>query len=248
MKISKKDIQLLIALVGILIAAAAYFLVFTKYMEKADAIENENLTLASEVTRLETLDAKKDTYAQHTKEMKADITEFENRFPADILEEDSIMTVKIMEDSTNTTVASISIGEPTEVVYGQNGQVDPNAQATDAAAQGTAAAQAATDVSAAQGVISTTTEYADSHLYEVPLGISIQCTYDDFKGLIKYIYAQQNRMSVEGVNIGYDASNNELSGNMTLDTYYLLGTEKIYAPVEIPNTQLGVDTIFGNID
>lgn len=249
MKITKKDIQLLIALAGILIAAAAYFLVFTKYMEKAEVLENENLSLASEVTRLEALDAKKDTYTQHTQEMKGEIIEFENKFPADILPEDSIMTVKAMEDSTNTTVASISFGEATEVVYNQNGQTGEGTS-SDATAQANTNTQEATQANASdvQGVVSTTTVYADSHLYEVPLGISIQCTYDDFKDLIKYIYGQQNRMSVEGVNISYDATNNQLSGNMTLDTYYLLGTEKVYAPVDVPKNQLGVDTIFGNID
>ena len=85
MKISKKDIQLLVALAGILIAVAAYFFVYQNFNEKAESLEAENMELASEVARLEALDAKRDTYIAHTSEMKGEITEFENRFPADIL-------------------------------------------------------------------------------------------------------------------------------------------------------------------
>lgn len=254
MKISKKDIQLLVALAGILIAVAAYFFVYQNFNEKAESLEAENMELASEVARLEALDAKRDTYIAHTSEMKGEITEFENRFPADILPEDSIMTVKIMEDNTNTTVASISFGGASEVVYAQGGagenaeQAAAEQQATPEQAAEQQNADSATDAEGVQGGVIVATQYADTKMYEYPLGISIQCTYEDFKGLVKYIYSQQNRMSVEGVNIGYDATNNQLSGSMTLNTYYLLGTEKVYTPVNIPSTQLGVDTIFGNID
>lgn len=232
MKISKKDIQLLIALAGILIAAAAYFFVFTKFMDKAEVLEQENITLSSEVSRLEALDAKKDTYLAHTTEMKAYITEFENQFPADILPEDSIMTVKAMETATQTSVSSISFGTAAEVLYDQNGQASADT----------------TQTTEETSKVSTTTVYADAHLYEVPLGISIQCGYEDFKSVIRYIYGQQNRMSVDGVNIGYDAATNQLTGNMTLNTYYLLGTDKVYTPTDLPSTRLGVDTVFGNID
>lgn len=231
MKISKKDIQLLTALAGFLIAAAAYFLVYTTYMDKAESLEQDNVALAGEVTRLETLDAKKDTYIAYTEEMKAYITDFENRFPADILPEDSILTVKAMEIATQTSVGNISFGTAAEVTYGNN---QTTADTT----------QSAEDDSK----VSTTTVYADTHLYEVPLGISIQCGYEDFKSVIRYIYGQQNRMSVDGVNIGYDAATNQLTGNMTLNTYYLLGTDKVYAPLEAPSVGLGVDTVFGNID
>lgn len=248
MKISKKDIQLLVALAGILIAVAAYFFVYQNFNEKAESLEAENMELASEVARLEALDAKRDTYIAHTSEMKGEITEFENRFPADILPEDSIMTVKVMEDNTNTTVASISFGGASEVVYAQGGAGENAEQAATEQATEQQNVDGSTSAEGSQGGVIVTTQYADTKMYEYPLGISIQCTYEDFKGLVKYIYNQQNRMSVEGVNIGYDATNNQLSGSMTLNTYYLLGTEKVYTPVNIPSTQLGVDTIFGNID
>ena len=39
-----------------------------------------------------------------------------------------------------------------------------------------------------------------------------------------------------------------LTGNMTMNTYYLLGTDKVYSSPYIPDMQMGVDTIFGNME
>lgn len=227
MKVKKSEIQLLIAVIGVLIAVCTYFLVYSKFNEKSDALEAENATLSSQVATLEILDQRKADYIEATEKMQSYITNFENRFPADILPEDSIMMVKTLEDYTRTEVANIAFGSEAEVVY-------------------TPAADAAT--TATSPVSTDGTAYADTHMYEVPLSISISCTYDDFKGLVRYIYNQQERESIQGVSISYNETDGMLTGNMTMNTYYLLGTDKVYSSPYIPDMQMGVDTIFGNVE
>jgi Tfp pilus assembly protein PilO len=237
MKVKKSEIQLLIAVIGVLIAVCTYFLVYSSFNEKSDALEAQNVTLSSQVATLEALDQRKADYIEATGKMQSYITNFENRFPADILPEDSIMMVKTLEDYTRTEVANIAFGSEAEVVY---------TPAADAATT-TADATAATDV-AASPVSTDGTAYADTHMYEVPLSISISCTYDDFKGLVRYIYNQQERESIQGVSISYNETDGMLTGNMTMNTYYLLGTDKVYSSPYIPDMQMGVDTIFGNVE
>lgn len=227
MKVKKSEIQLLIAVIGVLIAVCTYFLVYSSFNEKSDALEAQNVTLSSQVATLEALDQRKADYIEATEKMQSYITNFENRFPADILPEDSIMMVKTLEDYTRTEVANIAFGSEAEVVY-------------------TPAADAAT--TAASPVSTAGTAYADTHMYEVPLSISISCTYDDFKGLVRYIYNQQERESIQGVSISYNETDGMLTGNMTMNTYYLLGTDKVYSSPYIPDMQMGVDTIFGNVE
>lgn len=227
MKVKKSEIQLLIAVIGVLIVVCTYFLVYSSFNEKSDALEAQNVTLSSQVATLEALDQRKADYIEATEKMQSYITNFENRFPADILPEDSIMMVKTLEDYTRTEVANIAFGSEAEVVY-------------------TPAADAAT--TAASPVSTDGTAYADTHMYEVPLSISISCTYDDFKGLVRYIYNQQERESIQGVSISYNETDGMLTGNMTMNTYYLLGTDKVYSSPYIPDMQMGVDTIFGNVE
>lgn len=238
MKVKKSEIQLLIAVIGVLIAVCTYFLVYSSFNEKSDALEAENATLSSQVATLEILDQRKADYIEATGKMQSYITNFENRFPADILPEDSIMMVKTLEDYTRTEVANIAFGSEAEVVY---------TPAADAATT-TADATAATDTTATSPVSTDGTAYADTHMYEVPLSISISCTYDDFKGLVRYIYNQQERESIQGVSISYNETDGMLTGNMTMNTYYLLGTDKVYSSPYIPDMQMGVDTIFGNVE
>lgn len=193
---------------------------------------------------LEILDQRKADYIEATGKMQSYITNFENRFPADILPEDSIMMVKTLEDYTRTEVANIAFGSEAEVVY------TPAADAATTTADATAATDttttdaAATTTTASTSPVSTDgTAYADTHMYEVPLSISISCTYDDFKGLVRYIYNQQERESIQGVSISYNETDGMLTGNMTMNTYYLLGTDKVYSSPYIPDMQMGVDTI-----
>lgn len=242
MKTSKKEVQLLLAVLGIIIAVLAYFFVYKDYMEKAEAIEAENVTLAAEASRLLNLQANQETYIAETEKMKSEMAAFESQFPSNILPEDSIMMIKHLEDSTRTEVANLSFGGNAEVVYAGTA-TDPAATATtDATATDQTASAVASPV-----VTNETTVYPDAHMYSVPLSISIGCTYDDFKGLIRYIYAQKDRMSVRGVNIAYSSENGALSGNMTMDTYYLTGTDKMYNSPDIPAMRMGVDTIFGDL-
>ena len=243
MKVKKSEIQLLIAVIGILIAVCTYFLVYTKYNDLSDTLENQNTTLSSQVSTLETLDQHKEEYIAATDKMRNYITSFENCYPADILPEDSIMMIKTLEDATRTTVASISFGDDSEVVYAATQTA--NATAT----EDTATTEETSDTAQTSGpIITEAAAYADTHMYEVPLSISIECTYNDFKGLVRYIYNLQERKSIHGVSIGYNEENGMLSGNMNLSSYYLQGTDKIYSQPNINGVGLGVDTIFGNMD
>lgn len=257
MKVKKSEIQLLIAVLGVLLAVVTYFLVYAKFNDMSETIEMQNASLRSQVSTLEILEQRKADYLEATEKMQSYITGFENRFPADILPEDSIMMVKTLEDYTRTDVANIAFGTETEVPYAAEtpAATDGTVAATDgtaAATDGTAAASDATataDATVTDSPVTTEgTAYADTHMYEVPLSISIECTYDDFKGLVRYIYNLQERKSIQGVNISYNEAVGMLSGNMTLNTYYLLGTDKVYSEPDIPAMGMGVDTLFGNVE
>ena len=182
MKVKKSEIQLLIAVLGVLLAVVTYFLVYAKFNDMSETIETQNASLRSQVSTLEILEQRKADYPAATEKMKTYITGFENRFPADILPEDSIMMVKTLEDYTRTDVANIAFGTEAEVPYAAEtaAATDGTAAATDgtaAATDGTAAASDATataDTTVTDSPVTTEgTAYADTHMYEVPLSISI---------------------------------------------------------------------------
>lgn len=88
--------------------------------------------------------------------MQSYITNFENRFPADILPEDSIMMVKTLEDYTRTEVANIAFGSEAEVVY---------TPAADAGNDDWQMATAATDTTTTDAAATTTIGIYKSGIY-----------------------------------------------------------------------------------
>ena len=66
MKVKKSEIQLLIAVIGVLIVVCTYFLVYSSFNEKSDALEAQNVTLSSQVATLEALDQRKADYIEAT--------------------------------------------------------------------------------------------------------------------------------------------------------------------------------------
>ena len=247
MKVKKSEIQLLIAVLGILLAVVTYFLVYAKFNDLADSMESQNMSLRSQVSTLEVLDQRKADYLAATEKMQSYITNFESRFPVDILPEDSIMMVKNMEDATRTKVVPYTPQAESSSAL-DNATADAPADTAAAEADAAVSGTDTTTIVTNSPVSTEGTAYADTHMYELPLGISIACTYNDFKGLVRYIYNQQERQSIQSVSISYNSEEGMLSGNMTLNTYYLMGTDKEYSEPYIPAMEMGVDTIFGNMN
>ena len=73
MKVSKRDILILIGFLGILLGVCSYLFIFQPTMEKADALEQENQQLQMRITDLSSKMANKDTYLSETDKMNKEI-------------------------------------------------------------------------------------------------------------------------------------------------------------------------------
>ena len=83
-KMSNRDKMMLFIFGAILIVAAAYFLVFAKMNEKRSALEAENTTLSQEVSKLETMEAQKDSVLEETKQTQLDVADVLSKFSKSI--------------------------------------------------------------------------------------------------------------------------------------------------------------------
>ena len=81
MKVSKKDRWLLAAFLGILVFACSYLFVFQPAMEKADALEVENMQLQGRIMDLKNKEANQETYESEILRMEQEIEEIYQLFP-----------------------------------------------------------------------------------------------------------------------------------------------------------------------
>lgn len=217
---NRKDVQLLILVLGILAAVLSWQFVYNPNQETAEQVSAENDTLRERIAKLEELEANKQQYIDDTAAMQQECSEIEERFQAGFLLEDEIMYLYNMENVTQNQVVipSISFGQTTEIPYTGNTTVGEY-------------------------------ELQDEgiQLYTAQDNISFTTTYTGLKSMIGYIYQMPGRKSVSSISLSAGADG-YLTGTMSIDFYCMTGTEKLYKPIDIQGVPLGKDNIFGVLE
>lgn len=216
----RKDVQVLLIVLGLLMALLSWQFVYNSNQEKTEAIRTENTALQSEVKMLEDLEAQKDKFLADTETMKAECDKMTALFPAGLLTEDEIMYFNNMEAAVmnQIVVPSISMGLANPVPYTGELSVD-GYELKD------------------EGIV----------MYNSPVNVSFTTTYSGLKNTINYIYQMPGRKAINSVNVSASADG-YLTGSMSVDFYYMGGTTLLYTPVDIPAVPLGKDNIFGVLE
>ena len=233
MKIRKSDINLLIMLLGVVIAVASYFFVFTSFNEKRAALETENAGLQVEVDELQKLADNKQFYLDETARMNAEITEIMNRFPPGMLTEDILMYVVNMEATYSIFYESVTLNGIQQVTVAA-----PEPQ-QDAVEDGTEVTEETGDAVVATGGLKETV-----FLYNTPITYGFKSTYRSIKDIISDIITGSDRMNLQSVTLSYDGETGCIQGSLAVNVYSMDGTGKYYELLNIPGVQLGVDDLF----
>ena len=251
MKASKKEILILLVLVGALAVVASYFLVFQPKTEEAESLEQDNQELITRINDLSSKMDKKDSYVEETERMKQEIDEMFEVFPVDVREEDGVLLVINQELIGPMLVESVSITacEPVilntdqedvdhtyeideiEAYEAQEGIGDDPASASDAHVNGV------------------DNSYMPSVLMDREVSMNYLVSYDGLKRGIKNISMQDNRMSISNLTVSYDESTGLLRGSTIVNMYCIPGQAgKEYEEPNFSSVLLGSDNIFGSIE
>lgn len=252
MKVSKRDILLLVILLGILAVVCSYFLVFQPTMEKADALEQENSELQARINDLSSKMENKESYIAETESMNREMDLVFKEFPVDVKEEDSILLAINQELIAPMLISSISISacEPV-VLQGEEEDVDHTYEIDEIeeyeAQEGISDEVTASDADASGNAIGN--ENMPSVLMSRNVTINYLVSYDGLKRGIKNISVQDNRMSIDNLTVSYDESTGLLTGTTSVDMYCIPGQEgKEYVTPNFSSVLLGTDNLFGSIE
>lgn len=84
--------------------------------------------------------------------------------------------------------------------------------------------------------------------YCLPMTMSYKTSYNGLKNTILHTNQHVNRMVIDSVTASFDSATGYLSGSMTLNQFYIAGTENAYQEPYVPTLEIGVPNIFGTID
>ncbi|MFT3983976.1 MAG: hypothetical protein QM697_08710 [Lachnospiraceae bacterium] len=267
MTISKKDRALLIALAGILTAAATYWFVYTGFTDMTAALESKNAALKTRVDTLQELVNQQEELAESTLADTQEAQLIMGRFPAEVREEDLIMlAVNLQNYAPFEAVDSVTMDAAeqkyqfADVIAGTESVVQerlPSADANQAAAAGDsdgaadqeAEGTAAATVESAEGQTAEASMQTVTHtpvLYEKDVTILCATTYEGLKRAVSYVLDRNDRTGVAAT-ASYDITTGILTAGIKAGTFYVTGTDKQYLAPDIPYVQQGTDNIFGTI-
>ena len=234
MEISARDKKLLVYLIAISIIAGSYFFVAKPLLDKQAKLNEEISELQQKVTHYTDIYNNMDNYESQIAEAQTKYNETCNKLFGGLNQDNTIMMVKDLENTTDVWIARLSFTEE-NVVFGE--------EIADATAEGTEGAETAEGTEAA---VADGGEAAPVSMQGVrqDLNIDYAASYDNFKRFIEYIENHDERLFISSINATYSVDSGLVGGSMVLSQYAILGTDKEYKAPEINNVTLGTDTIF----
>lgn len=263
-KISDSDKRLLIIFFAIVILACSYFFIFNKGMTKASELEAQNEQDSAKVQQMQQMEASLPQVKENIENMKQTQADIIAKYPSDMTTEKSIESLQDYEDhssdfhitditfamrmplvgAVDTTAAGSSTDETDSSADTADGAADSATGDTSATADTTADTQSTED-----GTDDATTDAsADTSVvagYYASIGIRYEASYSGLKEMIAYVNEFKDRTTITQFSAMFDDATGKLTGEMTLNMYYITNTGKDYVPPVFDFMPKGVNNIFG---
>lgn len=260
-KISDSDKRLLIIFFAIVILACSYFFIFNKGMTKASELEAQNEQDSAKVQQMQQMEASLPQVKENIENMKQTQADIIAKYPSDMTTEKTIESLQDYEDhssdfhitditfamrmplvgAVDTTAAGSSTDETDSSADTADGAADSAAGDTSATAD-TQSAGEKTDDAAADASADTMGNVTG---YYASIGIRYEASYSGLKEMIAYVNAFQDRTTITQFTAAFDDATGKLTGEMTLNMYYITNTGKEYVPPVFDFMPKGVSNIFG---
>lgn len=238
LKITKREKNMIVILVGILLVMASYYLGYRTFKSRTDILKQQNQILESQIQTLEGISAEKDAYVAKTEEMQTSMNAIIQKFPSDMISEDIILYMRNLEQKTDSYVHNITTPAKQYV----------NITATEE-----------TDLlSSMEDVTGAIREYGfvndgkvpdtrSMQLAQVESAVNCSITYKGLKDIVTDITENDNRKSIDNISLVFNENTGDLAGSMTVIYYTLSGTGREYLQPTITGTSHGIECIFGGL-
>jgi len=247
MNTNKSQIPLLLGFLGILVAVCAFIFIYRPLSAKTEALDIENVMLLDKAAKYQELADQKEGFLSEIERMNSEMTGILDEYSTGLIREDQIMYMANLQKrfSADLLVDLFTMGDSEELLFGTtDGTVATDGTTT---APDPAAVDVATTTSTSAYVEPTATDNG-IHMFKNTIDSSFSVTYKGLKDVLDYINGLGTRKNITAIGLAFDSGTGNLSGTMTLNQYYLTGTEGIYTPSSIPAMMTGLDNIFGTVD
>jgi len=216
MKLSDRDLKLLVLLLLVAVIVCPIFFLIRPFNEKIASTNQHISQLKEREEFLAKLDANRAFYNSSIELLTQERSKVVEDFATGLIDENNVTFLADTEIKLNMAMTTLNFTytEPTSI---SEDSVDP---ATGEVIEGLTA----------ETLISTV-EYV--------------CDYENMKEFLQYILSQKDRMVVTAFSADQDDETGKIKGTFTLNQYAVTGEGRTLKPVSAENIPYGVENVFG---
>ncbi|MBQ9983735.1 MAG: hypothetical protein IJP29_04020 [Lachnospiraceae bacterium] len=244
MKLKDAEKSALIIVFGVAVAVLCFMYVMKPNWEAKGQIEQECIQLQARLTELQQKEAKRAEYEAGIVEFEEKFQERMEYFAPDLNQEVTIMFLEGIKDSNEFNIESLTLGEPEQFytlgIGGGDTTLDASTAGTTATTEATTAA-ATTDAALTEESVVDEEGYT---CYRADFPLSYYGSYESLKDVIRYVNEYEDRMTIDAINIVYEADEDIYAGELNLKLYAIMGNDRPETSMEMNEVEIGSDNIF----
>lgn len=261
MKLKDTEKALLLGLVGVAAVVLVFMYVAKPNYEQVQTINTEITQLQARLAELNQKQANREQYIADTEKYNSDFNDLLDAFPADMNQEITIMFLDGIKTDNDFALQSLEMGQKEQFyTLGQGGgdaslgttgsdtTTSTEAASTETGATTAATTEAASTTEAATGDTLTedtiTGDDATYKCFRAAFPIDFYGSYDSLKDVINYVAGYQDRMTINTLEVDFDAENNVYTGALDLYCYSIESSERPERQIDLNEVEIGVDNIF----
>lgn len=226
MNLSSRDKKLLVYLIAIGLIAGTYFFIARPKLDQQQKFTDEINAIKPQVNHYNEIRNNQENYERQIADAQTQYNETLDKFFGGLNQENTIINIKEIEDSTNVWISRVSF-QDSQIMVGGNGFEDIQ-----------------TEEGAVEGVETEVSSSGELSCMKQDLYLEFSCSYPNYKRFIEYIQNYDQRLFISSMDSKYSIDSNQVMGSLILSQYALLGTDKEYEAPDLSNIGTGVDNIF----
>ncbi len=253
MKLKDSEKSLIFIIVGVAVLALSIIYVAKPKYENVQSLNAEISQLQTRLTELQGKQAHRDEYLAGIDEYNNAFDDVMASFPADLNQEVTIMFLEGIKEDNDFSISSLNLGEKEQfytlglnggdvaLADGSTATSETTTEATTTETATTETAQATTDGTLEEGAAVDENAYT---CYRADFPITYTGSYESLKDVISYINNFSSRMTINSIDIAYEAEGDVYSGNLDLKCYSIESANRPQSNMELNDVETGVGNIF----
>jgi hypothetical protein len=216
--VQKRDVKILLVLLGVLFLAASYWFVYNPLSQQADSLQAQTQDLKPRLNTLRGYYHDLDTYQNAITQTKNTVEKERSRYPDDVRPENMIMYADQLRNNFGIDIQELSFEDPVPCLEFKGFQEGGNKN-----------------------------DPLNLTAYQRSMTVKCGVGYAELKKLIDFVYQTDHRTSVDTVNVSFDSKTGKLTGDVMLNQYFIAGTGNAYVPAQVPDVEKGREDLFGTV-